>query len=61
MWPRTTEERERNRNSGFVSFMTRKDAEKAYRAVDGVFTLKLRSVRVVTDADHGMRTSCTHA
>ena len=40
MWPRTTEERERNRNSGFVSFMTRKDAEKAYRAVDGAFALK---------------------
>ncbi|KAI9313204.1 hypothetical protein BX666DRAFT_2063447, partial [Dichotomocladium elegans] len=35
MWPRTNEERERNRNCGFVSFMTRADAEKALKALDG--------------------------
>lgn len=29
MWPRTSEERARNRNTGFVCFMSRKDAEDA--------------------------------
>jgi U2-associated protein SR140 len=32
MWPRTSEERARNRNTGFVCFMTRKDAENAFDA-----------------------------
>jgi len=32
MWPRTSEERARNRNTGFVCFMTRKDAEDAFDA-----------------------------
>ncbi|KAG0169240.1 U2 snRNP-associated SURP domain-containing protein [Apophysomyces sp. BC1015] len=35
MWPRTKEERDRNRNCGFVSFMNRKDAEQALKALDG--------------------------
>ncbi|KAJ1543203.1 U2 snRNP-associated SURP domain-containing protein [Cladochytrium tenue] len=35
MWPRTQEERERNRNCGFVSFMVRADAERAVKALDG--------------------------
>ncbi|KAI9008956.1 hypothetical protein CLU79DRAFT_775369 [Phycomyces nitens] len=35
MWPRTTEEKERNRNCGFVSFMSRKDAEQALKHMDG--------------------------
>ncbi|KAI9362068.1 hypothetical protein DFJ73DRAFT_813257 [Zopfochytrium polystomum] len=35
MWPRTQEEKERNRNCGFVSFMKRSDAEKAVKAMDG--------------------------
>jgi len=35
MWPRSQEEKDRNRNTGFVSFMTRKDAESAFRAMDG--------------------------
>jgi U2-associated protein SR140 len=35
MWPRTEEERERNRNCGFVSFMDRKSAEKAL-SMDGI-------------------------
>ena len=35
MWPRSFEERDRSRNSGFVCFMNRKDAEAAYRALDG--------------------------
>lgn len=29
MWPRTAEERARNRNTGFVCFMHRADAEDA--------------------------------
>ena len=32
MWPRTSEERARNRNTGFVCFMSRKDAEDALDA-----------------------------
>lgn len=32
MWPRTSEERARNRNTGFVCFMSRKDAEDAFDA-----------------------------
>jgi U2-associated protein SR140 len=32
MWPRTAEERSRNRNTGFVCFMHRKDAEDAMDA-----------------------------
>ncbi|KAI5085537.1 U2 snRNP-associated SURP motif-containing protein isoform X1, partial [Silurus meridionalis] len=31
MWPRTDEERARERNCGFVAFMTRKDAERALK------------------------------
>jgi len=35
MWPRTDEERARNRNSGFVAFMSRIDAERALRMLNG--------------------------
>ncbi|KAJ3210618.1 U2 snRNP-associated SURP domain-containing protein [Dinochytrium kinnereticum] len=35
MWPRTQEEKGRQRNSGFVSFMTRPEAEKALEGMDG--------------------------
>ncbi|KAI8814191.1 hypothetical protein BJ742DRAFT_896695 [Cladochytrium replicatum] len=35
MWPRTPEERERNRNCGFVSFMSREPAAAALRDLDG--------------------------
>ena len=35
MWPRTEEERARNRNCGFVAFMSRKDGERALRYVNG--------------------------
>ncbi|KAH9400997.1 U2 snRNP-associated SURP domain-containing protein [Tyrophagus putrescentiae] len=35
MWPRTDEERTRNRNCGFVAFMCRKDGERAMRAING--------------------------
>lgn len=35
MWPRTDEERARNRNCGFVAFMNRKDAERAMKHMTG--------------------------
>jgi U2-associated protein SR140 len=35
MWPRTQEEKDRNRNCGFVSFMKREDADAALREMDG--------------------------
>lgn len=36
MWPRTDEERCRTSNRAFVAFMTRKDAERALAALDGI-------------------------
>ena len=36
MWPRTEEERLRNRNCGFVAFMRRRDAERALDSMKGV-------------------------
>jgi len=35
MWPRTDEERARNRNCGFVAYMNRKDAERAMKHLQG--------------------------
>lgn len=35
MWPRTEEEKRRNRNSGFVQFERREDAERAKDALNG--------------------------
>ena len=35
MWPRTEEEKARNRNCGFVAFMSRKDAERAMKKLNG--------------------------
>ncbi|KAM3579210.1 hypothetical protein VKS41_008431 [Umbelopsis sp. WA50703] len=35
MWPRTQEEKDRNHNSAFISFMKRADAEKAIKTMDG--------------------------
>ncbi|XP_028833766.1 U2 snRNP-associated SURP motif-containing protein isoform X2 [Denticeps clupeoides] len=35
MWPRTDEERARDRNCGFVAFMTRRDAERALKHLNG--------------------------
>lgn len=49
MWPRTEEEKSRNRNCGFVAFMRRGDAEKALEAMKGsslyLFLLFLISIR----------------
>ena len=36
MWPRTEEERARNRNCGFVAFMKREDGEKALEHFKGM-------------------------
>lgn len=35
MWPRTDEERKKNRNYGFVAFMCRRDAERAISLMQG--------------------------
>lgn len=35
MWPRSDEERSRNRNCGFVAFMNRKDGERAIKSLNG--------------------------
>ena len=45
MWPRTDEERERQRNSGFVQFMERRGAERAKNALDGT-TLNERQITI---------------
>lgn len=45
MWPRKDEERARNRNSGFVAFMTRPAAEEAYKTVNG-FNLNGYELRI---------------
>lgn len=42
MWPRTEEERARNRNCGFVAFMKREDGEKALEHFKGM--LKCRGL-----------------
>lgn len=39
MWPRTEEEKARNRNSGFVAYMSRLDAERAFKALDGQYIM----------------------
>ena len=36
MWPRTEEERARNRNCGFVAFMKRDDGERALNEMKGI-------------------------
>jgi U2-associated protein SR140 len=36
MWPRDDEQRRRGKNTGFVAFMRREDAERARNALDGI-------------------------
>lgn len=40
MWPRTDEERARERNCGFVAFMNRRDAERALKNLNGTIFAK---------------------
>lgn len=35
MWPRTEEEKARNRNSGFIAYMSRVDAERVLKTLNG--------------------------
>ena len=42
MWPRDDDQRRRGRNTGFVAFMRREDAERAKEALDGVFLRDLQ-------------------
>lgn len=35
MWPRSDEEKARQRNCGFVAFMSRKDGERALKSLNG--------------------------
>lgn len=43
MWPRTEEEKSRNRNCGFVAFMKRKDGDKALSALKGSLSIPVGS------------------
>lgn len=56
MWPRTEEERARNRNCGFVAFMSRRDAERALKYLNGIeimsFEMKLGWGKAVPIPQH---------
>lgn len=51
MWPRSEEEKARQRNCGFVAFMSRKDGERALKNLNGKFFIKccLEQVNVERD------------
>ncbi|PHT69497.1 hypothetical protein BC332_34911 [Capsicum chinense] len=42
MWPRTEEERRRQRNCGFVAFMNRADAQAAKDEMEDAYELFIR-------------------
>lgn len=48
MWPRTEEEKARNRNCGFVAFMNRKDAERAMKKLNGLLSYFLALCVTIT-------------
>ena len=60
MWPRTEEERARNRNCGFVAFMKREDGEKALEHFKGMmgaalyiqWNLRKRTPRITETLQH---------
>lgn len=39
MWPRSEEEKSRGRNCGFVAYMSRKDAERALKTLNGRYIM----------------------
>lgn len=47
MWPRTEEERRRQRNCGFVAFMNRADGQAAKDEMQGLVTLEGSPLRTV--------------
>ena len=60
MWPRTEEERARNKNCGFVAFMKREDADKALDTMKGVCVCVCLCVCVFVCAYHGMQVKAVH-
>lgn len=52
MWPRTDEERARERNCGFVAFMNRRDAERALKNLNGKQISQFRAVIIFADCKH---------
>lgn len=55
MWPRTDEERARERNCGFVAFMNRRDAERALKNLNGKQISLFRAVIIFADCKHIFR------
>lgn len=55
MWPRTDEERARERNCGFVAFMNRRDAERALKNLNGKQISQFRAVIIFADCKHIFR------
>lgn len=55
MWPRTDEERARERNCGFVAFMNRRDAERALKNLNGNLISQFRAVIIFADCKHIVR------
>lgn len=47
MWPRTEEERRRQRNCGFVAFMNRADGQAAKDEMQGLVTIEGSPLRTV--------------
>lgn len=47
MWPRTEEERRRQRNCGFVAFMNRADGQAAKDEMQGLVTIEGSPMRIV--------------
>lgn len=43
MWPRTEEERSRNKNCGFVAFMKREDGARCLEEMRGLYNFMCKS------------------
>jgi U2-associated protein SR140 len=55
MWPRTDEERRRQRNCGFVAFMNRNEAQAAKDEMQGVFFCYLSFFLLIIETIHQYR------